>query len=388
MRGKNQFKLKHLLAVPVVLFIFWFAGFASLSVGVNSAPFMEQLALASTSPGLYAQIQNMSMPVNNSEPSARRDYGPVLRNASMPIVNNRAILGVSLRTCPESNAVYRSRREGLLDEVAAARPDRRVMALVLLDRLYAPEEMAGIIDPAQVNVIGIGAFVPYKGAFNFPPDELWHGLSVSHGLMRTGIPRRIIPTNITPYRLLERWHELRSKWEEMILTDQYVLDHIQSRLDILKAGEIMRDFSIGVTVDKDGDSTMEEVLNIFTEPQILAMSPSERAQSKYYRQAIADQEHYLKSIEGNAGWKRRHLQKDAGIYAVTVEGTAVKINELRGHPEIDLVDPVLFNGILGSITSGGYNPLLEIVFSPPKPAPYDYPIETTLPSQWIEWDER
>ena len=117
MREKIQFKLKHLLVlllvVPAAMFVFWFGGYATFVGGVNPASFTERLALAaSTSSSLCAQTRNAPVSVSERETPVRRDYGPVLRNASMPIVNNRAILGISLRTCPESNAVYRNRREG------------------------------------------------------------------------------------------------------------------------------------------------------------------------------------------------------------------------------------------------------------------------------------
>ncbi|MBS3942996.1 MAG: hypothetical protein KGZ32_01960 [Dethiobacter sp.] len=332
-------KLKYLILVLVVFLVFWLSGFAS---------FMTQMVIAGAPPGSYL-------------PSVQA----FLRNRSMPIINNRAVLGIDLRRFPEAHTVYRSQRELLLERFAASNPDKRVIALILLDRFYTPEEMREVVDPVQVNIIGVAAFFPYKGALGFP-DEPWHGLSISSGIMRTGIPRKLIPSDLSESRILNQWQDLRSIWKENIYQDQQRVDRFRDRLEILKAGEIPPNY--GITTVIDGVE-----VDLLADPRILDLSPVERLKNEYFRQVIADEKKLLKVLEERTKWTIEQLYEGAGIYAVTIEGAATRINALRGRPEIDLVDPMLFSGITGTITTGEYNNLLEIEFVPHRPKPYNDP---------------
>lgn len=279
-----------------------------------------------------------------------------LHHRALPIIFDRAYLGVDTRRHPEVHSTYRVRREELLARITASDPSRRVIALILLDRLYAPEDMAVIIDPLEVNIVGVSSFLP---CLELGPQ---HGITNSGGLMRKSIDRRDIPTGIPDRLLLTDWSELRLHWERSADMERYDIRRHRAELAALRAGEIPAGNPIGITDGAQAFSTQD--------PEIMALSAAERLRHDGFRRIIASKETSLMNAEDHYRRYGSRRQKSMGIYAVTVEGPAGKVNALRQRAGIDLVDPMLFPGFLGAINSGERNAGLRIMFLPGRPAPH------------------
>jgi len=104
----------------------------------------------------------------------------------------------------------------------------------------------------------------------------------------------------------------------------------------------------------------------------MALSATERLRHDGFLRIIASKETSLMNAEDHYRRYGPRRQKSMGIYAVTVEGPAGKVNALRQREGIDLVDPMLFPGFLGAINSGESNAGLRIMFLPGRPAPHHF----------------
>ncbi len=317
-------RLRWLLVVPLVLLAL---------VGVELVPLLAGLAIARAPLDVYPQMV--------------MDF---VRSTVGPIVGNEVYLGMAIRGMPDVHAVHRNRREALLERFSLKRPMDSIIAVVVLDRFYSPEEMSRLIDPQEWNVVGFGALAPSLGP---------HGLASGGGLMRTAVNIEDIPPGPFPERAVQRWEDLRARWDDWIKYDAWMLNSRRDWLNIIRAGKIPE---TGFVVYHNGHQ-----LFLHADSGILNMTPQDRLKNQYWQYGLAQEEKAFQQAEQAFEDLRDRLHIDKGIYAVVIEGSAAKVNTLRQRPEVVIVDPLLFDGPFGVITTGRNNPRLRVMFLPTRP---------------------
>jgi len=322
---RTKIFLRCLVIVPLV--------FLAL-VGVELVPLLARLAIARAPLEVYPQMV--------------MDF---VRSTTAPFIGNEVYLGMAIRGMPDVHAVHRNRREALLDRFSRTHPEESIIAVVVLDQFHTPEEMSRIIDPQQWNVVGFGAFAPSIGP---------HGLTSGGGLSRTAVNIGDIQRGPFPERAVQRWEDLRARWDEWIDYDLKILNAWRKRVNTIRAGEIP---SVGdFVVYRYGRQ-----LFLHRDPRILGMSPRERLEDPAWQYGLVDLETQLQQRERDFRELSDKLHTDMGIYAVVIEGRAAKVNTLRQRVEVVLVDPLLFSAPLGAISTGRNNPRLRVMFLPTRP---------------------
>ncbi|MBT9175706.1 MAG: hypothetical protein DDT22_01390 [candidate division WS2 bacterium] len=312
---------KCFLSIPVLIISLWV---------VNMISFMGPIVLAGVPLDKYPQA-----------------FLAYLNTSTLPIIMGEAKLGIVFRGYPEIHNAYRNQREGFLERVAMVQPNRRVRAVIVLNDFYSPEKMADIIDPNIFTIIGITAAIPRSLTRGSPAEWSLKHFTMGGGLSCTTLTRGSLPSDTSEMRVLHQWLDIYQIFdiEGFLSRQEETLSRWREELKILKTGHI----PVGYHFEDDA---------------IFKMTPEERLKRKDFLHWISTREELISELEVKIEEYRKWLPS-MGIYAVTVEGSASKVNTLRKRTEIDLVDPLLFQGVLGIITEGSNN--LRLHFSPTRP---------------------
>lgn len=303
-----------------------------------------------------------------------------LNSSSVPILTNRARLGMVFTGHPEIHKVYRARREELLERVAHSQPERQIIAVISLNDFYSPEEMPNIIDPAKFNIIGVRGRTPRgkPGSGNF-------GIGSGLGIASWSIPRYDLPPVSSLEPIIKNWKDFHNPAIDGLAETKGMLDVQQEAMRIIKAGQIppeeLQIFSVIVYDDicylcEDICYLCESIVNdprvilmedIVQNSTIIAMTPKERLQNEEWHSLInAAKSCVERTMLMIKDWEL--IIQTTKVFGVVVTGPAAKINELRLRPEISIVDPALFPGIFGTISEGRRDLVLE--FQPALPDAY------------------
>lgn len=272
-----------------------------------------------------------------------------MQTTRLPLVTGVAELGmVPGDDYPDLYVEYKTRREALLDRIT---PERKITALVVLNDYYRLELISNIFDASRLNIIGVTSYV----------SEIH--LTMGVGISRGTVPRHSIPAVDSDYRVLEDWGEFyrAADVDGELLELEGRVAQLREQLSILRKGEIPEGSSRGSyqTVE-DGQR-----INLATDPRILKKSPDQRLDNEAFLKWIAKKEEFLSSEETRYRLWSKHLPSSIRIYSVAVQGPANQIGQLRDRPEVALVDPLLFPGLLGGVHEGeGLN---KVSFVPTAP---------------------
>lgn len=224
---------------------------------------------------------------------------------------------------------YKEQREATLEFIARTQPQRQIRALVVLDDFFSYKDMNSIIDPSQFNVFAFWAGVPKSLVMGTPYEEA----NFQNDTLAAGyifLPVGKIPAGT---RYIENWLEFTKvdPLEDRIWSFQDMLQRDEEALKILKAGNI------------------PEGWDVYMPEEIKKLSPEERKKTEYYNTELLPR--LISSTEDAVSYCKLKIEGTRkfypnGIFAVAIEGNAKDINKLRDRPEVLLVDPLLFRGIM------------------------------------------